>query len=138
MGALEIVGRMDRMDRLDGKAVRVVDYKTGVPRDQRFADESLQLSIYAMGVRQLGYEPKELVLINVQDNTAVFTQRLEKQLDGARSRIEKAAEGIAAGKFTPTPGQHCRWCDYRRLCPATEQKVFLPAPKEARPAAANS
>ena len=113
----------------DGSELVVVDYKTGLPRDQKFADESLQLSIYAMGVRQLGYEPRELMLINVQDNTSVLTQRTEKQLDTARARVEEAAEGIAAGDFSPTPGQHCRWCDYRRLCPATEQKVFLPGPK---------
>lgn len=138
LGVLEIVGRMDRMDRLEGKAVRVVDYKTGFPRDQKFADESLQLSIYAMGVRQLGYEPRELMLVNVQDNTAVLTQRTEKQLDTARTRIEQAAEGIAAGDFTPAPGQHCRWCDYRRLCPATEQNVFLPAAKKAGVNAANA
>jgi DNA helicase-2/ATP-dependent DNA helicase PcrA len=122
----EIKGRIDRIDRLDGSAVRVVDYKTGTPKDRKFADESLQLSIYAMAVEQMNLTPRELVLVNVQDNSQAASFRTPKQLDTARQEIEKVAQGIARGEFDPDPGQHCRWCDYRRLCPATEQRVFLP------------
>jgi DNA helicase-2/ATP-dependent DNA helicase PcrA len=128
LGAREIVGRIDRIDRLkdaDG-AVRVIDYKTGTPKDRKFAEESLQLSIYAMAVAQMNLTPKELVLMNVQDSSQASTFRTAKQLNDAQQEIQVAAEGIAQGRFAPTPGQHCRWCDFRRLCPATEQRVFLP------------
>ncbi|MGC2697368.1 MAG: ATP-dependent DNA helicase [Candidatus Angelobacter sp.] len=121
-----IKGRIDRIDRLEGNAVRVIDYKTGTPKDRKFADESLQLSIYAMAVEQMNLSPRELVLVNVQDNSQAASFRTPKQLDTARQEIQKTAEGIARGEFDPDPGQHCRWCDYRRLCPATEQRVFLP------------
>jgi putative RecB family exonuclease len=126
LGTLDIVGRVDRMDRLDGDAVRVVDYKTGSPKDKRFADESLQLSIYAMGVSRMGYHPRELVIVNVQDATEVVSTRTPKQLETAQRKIEEAAEGIARGEFEPDPGPHCVWCEFRKLCPATEQRVFLP------------
>lgn len=126
LAGLDIVGRIDRMDRLDGDTVRVVDYKTGSPKDSRFADDSLQLSIYAMGVRQMGYSPRELVIVNVQDTTEVVSFRTSKQLETAQRKIEEAADGIARGDFDPDPGQHCVWCEFRRLCPATEQRVFLP------------
>jgi RecB family exonuclease len=126
LGELEIVGRIDRMDRLDGDVVRVVDYKTGSPKDTRFADESLQLSIYAMGVSRMGYHPRELVIINVQDATEVVSTRTARQLETAQRKIEEAAEGIARGEFEPDPGPHCVWCEFRKLCPATEQRVFLP------------
>jgi RecB family exonuclease len=122
----EIIGRIDRIDRLEDGVVRVIDYKTGTPKDRKFADESLQLSIYAMAVSEMNLTPKELVLVNVQDNSQAASFRTAKQLETARQQIEEAAEGIACGKFDPEPGQHCRWCDYRRLCPATEQRVFLP------------
>ena len=122
----EIKGRIDRIDRLEGNAVRVLDYKTGTPKDRKFAEESLQLSIYAMAVEQMNLSPRELVLVNVQDNSEAASLRTPKQLDTARQEIERAADGIARGEFDPEPGQHCRWCDYRRLCPATEQRVFLP------------
>jgi DNA helicase-2/ATP-dependent DNA helicase PcrA len=126
LGAREIVGRIDRIDRLEDGAVRVVDYKTGTPKDRKFAEESLQLSIYAMAVQQMNLTPKELVLVNVQDSSQASTFRTAKQLNDAQQEIQEAAEGIARGEFAPTPGQHCRWCDFRRLCPATEQRVFLP------------
>jgi DNA helicase-2/ATP-dependent DNA helicase PcrA len=127
IGGQEIRGRIDRLDRIEDSAVRVVDYKTGSPKDRKFADESLQLSIYAMGVAQNGFVPRELVLVNVQDNSQTLSSRTSRQLDAAKEKIQDAAQGIAAGEFDPRPGQHCRWCDYQRLCPATEQRVFLPA-----------
>ena len=127
LGELEIVGRIDRMDRLGGdQSVRVVDYKTGSPKDQRFADESLQLSIYAMGASCMGYTPRELVLVNVQDATEIVSFRTPKQLETAQRKIEEAAEGIARGEFDAHPGPHCVWCEFRKLCPATEQRVYLP------------
>jgi putative RecB family exonuclease len=126
LGDREIKGRIDRIDRLEDGVVRVIDYKTGAPKDRKFADESLQLSIYAMAVEQMNLTPRELVLANVQDNSQAVSFRTPKQLESARAEIDKAAEGIARGEFDPEPGQHCRWCDYRRLCPATEQRVFLP------------
>jgi superfamily I DNA/RNA helicase/RecB family exonuclease len=126
LGKLELVGRIDRIDRIDGNAVKVVDYKTGTPKDQRFADDSLQLSIYAMGVRQMGMEPRELVLLNLGDGCEVKTFRTTKQLETAQQKIEDVAEGIAAGYFEPTPGSHCVWCEFKKLCPVTEQRVFVP------------
>ena len=126
LGGREIKGRIDRIDLLEEGVVRVIDYKTGVPKDRKFADESLQLSIYAMAVAQMDMSPRELVLVNVQDNSLAVSSRTPKQLDSAREKIEEAAEGIRRGEFDPKPGSHCRWCDYQNLCPATEQRVFLP------------
>ncbi len=75
IGSLTVVGRIDRLDRLHGNAVRVVDYKTGAAKTQKAADESLQLSIYAMGAQQMGLAPQELVFLNVKNNEAVVTAR---------------------------------------------------------------
>jgi DNA helicase-2/ATP-dependent DNA helicase PcrA len=126
LGSMELVGRIDRIDRIDGNAVKVIDYKTGNPKDSRFADDSLQLSIYAMGVRQMGLEPRELVLLNLADSGEVKTFRTSKQLETAQQKIQDVADGIAAGDFEPTPGSHCVWCEFKKLCPVTEQRVFVP------------
>jgi DNA helicase-2/ATP-dependent DNA helicase PcrA len=126
LGAHQIVGRIDRMDRIAENVVRVIDYKTGAIKTQRYADDSLQLSIYAMGAAAMGFIPKELVFLNVQGNEPTLTARSPAQLERAKRRIEDVAQGIAAGGFSPKPGQHCQWCGYRRLCPATEQRVFVP------------
>ena len=126
MGKLTVIGRIDRIDRLEGNAVRVIDYKTGAPWDQKDADDSLQLSIYAMGAAEMKYVPRELVLLNVRGNEEVITVRNSAQLDRARRKIEEAADGIAAQEFKPKPGMHCRWCEFSRLCPATEQRMLVP------------
>lgn len=135
----EIRGRIDRIDQLEEGIVRVVDYKTGAPKDRKFAEESLQLSIYAMAVAQMNLSARELVLFNVQDNSEAIAGRTPKQLESARQKIEDAAQGIANGEFEPRPGQNCRWCDYKSLCPATEQRVYLPVkPLEQTAQAAQS
>jgi hypothetical protein len=43
----------------------------------------------------------------------------DRQLDGAKAKVEQAAAGIRAGDFEATPGYPaCDWCPYRRICPA--------------------
>src|SRR5713226_1249339 len=51
-GEATVNGRIDRMDRLPDERVVIVDYKTGKPRSQEDADDSLQLSIYALAALQ--------------------------------------------------------------------------------------
>src|SRR5262249_9602093 len=121
MGKLRVIGRIDRIDRMEGNCVRVIDYKTGVPWDQKDAVDSLQLSIYAMGAAEMNLSPRELVLLNVRGNEEVITGRTGAQLERARRKIEETAEGIVAHAFNAKPGLHCRWCSFARLCPATEQ-----------------
>jgi DNA helicase II / ATP-dependent DNA helicase PcrA len=118
-------GRIDRVDRLDGSRVRVIDFKTGSPFDQKKADDSLQLSIYAIAAREsLNADPAELVIHNLDDNSAVLTMRTEEALQETRAKIAEVAAGIAAEHFEPKPGFACGWCEFRKLCPATEQKLY--------------
>jgi DNA helicase-2/ATP-dependent DNA helicase PcrA len=124
IGGAQIRGRVDRLDRAEG-GVTIVDYKTGRPKDQDDADKSLQLSIYAIAVkRQWDLDARRLVFYNLQTNQSVETVRSQKELDDAEKQVRIAAESIAAGKFEANPGWHCRWCSYRTLCPATEERLF--------------
>ena len=124
IGPTNLVGRVDRIDRASGDGVVITDYKTGRPRSQEDADESLQLSIYALAAREKwGYHAERLVFHNLEENTRVSTQRSESQIDAAKARVEEIAEKIAAGKFDATTGMHCAWCAYRVLCPKTEKRI---------------
>jgi DNA helicase-2/ATP-dependent DNA helicase PcrA len=125
LNGITVSGRVDRLDRIAGRRARIVDYKTGSPRSQEDADDSLQLSIYALAAeRAWDLDPEEIVFYNLQTNAGVVTTRNPEALDEAMEEIRKAAEGIATENFRPKPGFHCRWCPYRSLCPATEERLF--------------
>jgi len=123
LGETRLTGRIDRMDRAADGRVMVVDYKTGKARDQEDADDSLQLSIYAMAAREKwGYEVGSLVFYNLEENVPVATVRSEAELRAARDRVAAAAERIAAGDFKAKVDFHCLFCSFRTLCPAKEKQ----------------
>ncbi len=129
LGTATVVGRIDRIDDLGNGRVVIVDYKTGKPRAQEDADDSLQLSIYAMAAREKwGYEAERLVFYNFEENRSIATRRDRLQLDGARAKVEDVAQRVLEGDFDPTPGYHCRFCSYRNLCPATEKPLHSISP----------
>ncbi|MGH2577763.1 MAG: hypothetical protein ACRDG9_08465 [Actinomycetota bacterium] len=33
-----------------------------------------------------------------------------------RDRVHAWLSAIGAGRFEPTPGEHCRWCDFLSFC----------------------
>jgi len=115
---------VDRIDRAAGDTVAITDYKTGRPRSQEDADESLQLSIYALAAREMwGYHAGRLVFHNLEGNTTISTSRSETEIDAAKLKVEEIAGKIAAGKFDAKSGKQCDWCAYRVLCPKTEKRL---------------
>jgi superfamily I DNA/RNA helicase/RecB family exonuclease len=131
IGNATVAGRMDRIDRIDGNRVVIVDYKTGKPRSQEDADESLQLSLYAIAAHEgLGYQAERLAFHNLEDNSLVSTTRSRLQLEEAKAKVEEVAQKIAAGEFEAKPGFQCTFCAYRNLCPATEKRLFVVVEKK--------
>jgi len=126
IGGTTVVGRIDRMDKLPDGGVVITDYKTGKPRSQEDADDSLQLSVYALAAREKWkYRPDRLAFYNLEENTSVFSQRSEGALQNARAKVEEVAAAIAAGKFDPKPSfAACKFYAYRSLCPATEKRFY--------------
>lgn len=121
-----VTGRMDQVNRLSADEVEIVDYKTGMPRDEKKAAENLQLSIYALAASEvLGLEPARLVLYNLTDNQAVATTRDAKALASAKEKIADVADQIRAGNFRAKPGFGCGYCDFKPLCPEHEQLIAI-------------
>jgi superfamily I DNA/RNA helicase/RecB family exonuclease len=120
-----LAGRIDRVDRLESGKVAIVDYKTGKPQTPEDADDSLQLSIYALAAQaKWGYDVDRLMFYNLTESSAVSTRRSELQLQEAKLKVADVAARIAEGRFEAKTGFHCNWCPYRNLCPRTEKKFF--------------
>ena len=125
IGETRVTGRIDRMDDLGDNRVRIVDYTTGKPQDEDKAKKSLQLTISALAAQVAwGHHAEKLVLYNLVDQSEVETTRESVEIDAARAKIQEVAAAIAAGDFHANPDRHCAWCDYRHMCPATEQRLY--------------
>ena len=105
--------------------VTITDYKSSDVRDparaaQR-ARESLQLQIYAMGYEAMTGRLPDAVALHFLDSGVVGRVAVDpKRLAKARERIRRAAAGIRARAYTPTPdASACTWCAFRDICPAS-------------------
>jgi DNA helicase II / ATP-dependent DNA helicase PcrA len=148
VAGMKLTGRIDRIDRVvsggvgltsadstsvGSDGVAIVDYKTGKPKTQKEADDSLQLSLYALAAKEAwGMRAERLIFHNLEDNSMVVTTRDSADLEKARLKVCEAAENIAAGSFPAKPGYQCSFCPYRNLCPATEKPICLAQKKAAR------
>jgi DNA helicase II / ATP-dependent DNA helicase PcrA len=118
-------GRIDQINSLSQKDVEIVDYKTGKPRKESDAKKDLQLSIYAIAVKEiLELNPVRLVFHYLQNNQRQETTRDAKQLDEAQKMVQETAADIRAGEFAANPGFQCRSCAYRSICPAHEEALI--------------
>ena len=125
LAGAKVTGRIDRVDE-DEDGLTIIDYKTGRPKNQKHADESLQLSVYALGLNT-GKPVKAVIFENLEDSSTVIATRNSRQLSKAQEDVSKAAENIKAGKFDPKTGFHCNWCAYRALCPEQELVMIAAA-----------
>jgi ATP-dependent helicase/nuclease subunit A len=88
--------------------------------------------LYALAAREVwGKQADRLIFYNLENNTPILTTRNDAELEEAKLRVQKAADGIALGKFAAKPGYQCAFCPYRNLCPATEKVVVAPLKKTA-------
>ena len=120
-----VTGRFDRVDEGSHGGVVIVDYKTGSPKGQKKADDSVQLSVYALAAEKVWKSPPErLVYYNLEDNSVVETTRCDADLRKVEEKIAEVADGIRREEFAPKPGIYCTWCGYKMLCPATEERLY--------------
>ncbi len=123
-----VTGRIDQINRVGKtkKQVEIVDYKTGTPKEEKAAEKSLQLSLYALGAREvLGYDPVRLVFYNLSTNDAVATTRDERALAEAQDTVQEVAVDIRAGEFPAKSGFWCRYCEFQPVCPEHEQPANI-------------
>lgn len=141
VGSLLVEGRVDRIDRDDGGALAVVDFKTGrrVP-DDADARDSRQLALYAVAVAHVFRRPCHRVELHHVPSGAVAgwehdESSLAAHVAGAEATAAAAtaavdahaAGGDGAALFPVRTGPHCGTCPVRRNCP--EGRAATPEPR---------
>jgi superfamily I DNA/RNA helicase/RecB family exonuclease len=132
VGAVEITGRVDRLERdPDGRAI-VVDLKTGsTPVPSTDLDRHPQLGVYQLAVLLGAFErfgltePGGAELIQVGNASLSAQVRVQTQQalpddpepDWAQDLVETVAAGMAGPLFEARVNPGCRNCPVRTCCP---------------------
>ena len=116
----KITGRIDRIDSTpDG--LEIIDYKTG-KRSSADLKGDLQLPIYAMACRSLfGQLPARVRYMFFGDDSQHEQSFTPEEIESVKGEIGAVIEEMNRSDFTATPGQHCQYCAYARLCPAKQE-----------------
>lgn len=121
IGEFTMVGRIDRIDKLEDGTYEVIDYKTGTYKRDTNIKKDLQLSLYALACRDVFRIPvSKLSLYFLEDGLRVSTTRTPENLIEVQDEIIKNGNEILSSQFLPTPGFHCSFCEFRVLCHAAE------------------
>lgn len=115
-GSIVLKGRIDRMDLCED-GVEIIDYKTGKPKTSLSSDDKEQLLLYQLAAKDvLGLNVKKLTFHYLQDNSKVSFLGTDTQLLNLQDSLVERVQQIKDSSFLPTPGFHCRFCDFADIC----------------------
>lgn len=123
---VKIAGRIDRIDKLDGNKIEIIDYKTGdnVPTPKKL-ETDLQLTFYALAANEvkdktLGKAPEDIILslYYLEKDLKLTTTRTQEQLVAAKELILGKIKEIESSDFKCSGSMLCKNCEYKILCHA--------------------
>lgn len=125
VGSTVFVGKIDRIDFVrkngDVTEVKIVDYKTGREKEAKDVKDDLQLPLYALFAEQkLGLKVVKAEYIYVETGKKLEVDLSPERRELAKEKVVEVIDLVKEGKFAPTPGFLCRYCDYNSICKYAE------------------
>ncbi|MDP2586734.1 MAG: UvrD-helicase domain-containing protein [Candidatus Komeilibacteria bacterium] len=106
-----LTGKIDRLDQA-GNGLKIIDYKTGKPKEKLEAEDKEQLLIYQLAAGQLFQEPiKELAYYYLENDTMVPFLGTDKETEKLLAKISQTIEEIKNFDFVGFVAHH-EPCDY--------------------------
>jgi len=115
---LVLTGRIDRIDAVGDKALKVIDYKTGLKEEDDF-----QLMLYSLiAEKKFGKKVDEASYVYLKTEKEVnFTaDKSSKEMTLEKTKII-AKSMVDDKEFVPKPSKLCGYCPFINLCPAKEE-----------------
>lgn len=117
IGGAVIHGFIDRLDRLPDGTYRIIDYKTYARAwSEREARERLQIPLYILGSRAIGYDARQGELVFLRHGRRIVIAPDERELAAAERRVQEIVAAIRRREFPAVPGDHCRYCPHVDFC----------------------
>lgn len=114
-----IHGFIDRLDRLPDGTCRIIDYKTHARLwSEAEAGERLQIPLYILGSRAIGYDAREGELVFLRHGKKIVIRPSDADLDEAVRRVGEIHAAIGRREFPARPGDQCRYCPHSDFCDA--------------------
>src|SRR6185437_13073530 len=120
---LRITGKIDRVDKLDGNEIEIIDYKTGQSNSMSKESYKLQLGIYALAATKVQHEllrrkPEEItVTLHYLENGEKITHKVtQEDIEGVDELIREKISEIEKSDFKCSKSILCQNCEYKMLC----------------------
>ncbi|MDD4382243.1 MAG: ATP-dependent DNA helicase [Candidatus Dojkabacteria bacterium] len=115
-------GKIDRIDRVKGNEVCIVDYKTGKEKSDANIKNDLQLPLYAVFTEaKFGFKVVEAKYVFIESLKEVSVDISDMRRNLAKEKLLGAIDSIRAKNFKPTPNSFlCSFCDYNSVCEFAE------------------
>jgi len=118
-----LTGKIDRIDKINGNEVEIIDYKTGKKPSERELTKNIQLTIYSLAANDKNSFNKKLSDINLtfyylQEPEKITLKKNEDDLIKTKEDIIKMVEEIRKNEFPANPGKHCNFCAFKIICEA--------------------
>ncbi|MFO7806800.1 MAG: PD-(D/E)XK nuclease family protein, partial [Candidatus Moraniibacteriota bacterium] len=110
-------GAMDRVDELEDGSIKIVDYKTGKPKEKHTFEDKQQLFLYQLAAKQLFRKNiHSLSFYYLENNSEYEFVGSEKDLEKTEEKFRGIVREIKKREFPAKPSPLCQYCDFREIC----------------------
>lgn len=120
---LKVTGKIDRIDRIEGGKIEIIDYKTGQSDKITKGSYGMQLGIYALAATKvenqfLKREPKDIraTLFYLSDGKKFSEDLTAKNIEEVKNNIVEKVQEIERSDFKCSKSILCQSCEYKMLC----------------------